>query len=255
MSVADVTRAIAITAEITGASLTAAAIAVMTKDLLDAHGEESVLRALARCRRELSRPLTSGAVFERLAEDDGRPGADEAWALALSAADDAETVVWNQEIQQALAAARPILDAGDKVGARMAFRDAYERIVRENRESRLVPEWSVSLGWDKARRKEAVEMAGRKGLLSSSQVAALLPAPSGGIVEAALFGNKHVDDEVAGRWIKKIRGDLRAAKERRKEAVEAAAKAAADDLAERKRKAAEAVAAKLSAADGLKNND
>jgi hypothetical protein len=40
-------------------------------------------------------------------------------------------VVWTDEIVQALAVAKPLLDARDKVAARMAFCQAYERLVRK----------------------------------------------------------------------------------------------------------------------------
>lgn len=256
MAMSDIVNAIAVTAELTGASLSGPAVAVMAKDLTALHREEAILRALARCRKELSRPLTAGAVFERLAEDDGRPSGDEAWAIALQSADEAETVVWNGEIQKAMAAARPILDAGDKIGARMAFREAYERIVRNNRESGIAPVWSASLGWDKERRVLAIESAHSLGLLSAPQVAALLPAPAGGVVEDALFGTGKAiplldDAERVSRWIIKIKADLKHAQAEKSARREAEAMAQRKDLAERKRRAAELVESETKKRAGL----
>lgn len=246
MAINDIVTAITVTAELTGASLSGAAVAMMAKDLTALHREEAILRALTRCRKELSRPLTAGAVFDRLAEDDGRPSGDEAWAIALQSSDEAETVVWNGEIQQAMAAARPIIEAGDKIGARMAFRDAYERIVRTNREAGIVPKWEASLGWDKERRALAIESAHNLGLLSAPQVAALLPAPSGGVVESALFGNGKAiplldDAERVSRWISRIKDDLKKAQAEKAARIKAEAMAQRKDLAERKRRAAELV--------------
>src|SRR3546814_7492643 len=80
--------------------------------------------------RFLPAPADVIAQIEGAAANDGRPGADEAWALAYRAADEAETVIWTEETAQALAAAWPVLQAGDKVGARMAFKGAYDRLVR-----------------------------------------------------------------------------------------------------------------------------
>lgn len=247
MAMNDIVKAIAVTAELTGASLSGPAVATMAKDLTAMHREEAILRALTRCRKELSRPLTAGAVFERLAEDDGRPSGDEAWAIALQSSDEAETVVWNGEIQKAMAAARPILEAGDKIGARMAFRDAYERIVRNNREVGIAPVWEVSLGWDKERRALAIETAHSLGLLSAPQVVALLPAPAEeGFVESALFGSGNVEapvDDAARvtRWINQIKADMKRAQAEKMARREAEIMAQRKDLAERKRRAAELV--------------
>lgn len=245
MAIGDVVKAIAVTAELTGAALSGQAVAMMASDLMAAHGEDAILRALTRCRKELSRPLTANSVFERLAEDDGRPSSDEAWAIALQATDEADTVVWNQEIQQALCAARPILDVGDKIGARMAFRESYDRLVRVNRESGIAPQWQASLGWDKNRRAAVLEHAQKTGLLTSPQVAGLLPAPTGGAIEDALFGGKDIsevtDDERAAYWIGKIKSDLKASQEARIARREAELDAQRKDFAERKRKAAELV--------------
>jgi hypothetical protein len=247
MAIGDVVKAIAVTAELTGAALSGEAVAMMASDLTAAHAEVAILRALTRCRKELSRPLTAGAVFDRLAEDDGRPSGDEAWAIALQATDEADTVVWNEEIQQALSIARPILDAGDKIGARMAFRDAYERTVRTRREAGIVPKWSASLGWDQERRIAALESAQAIGLLPAPQVAALLPSPSGGVVEAALFGGKsaETDDERTTFWIRKIKADLKNSQAEREARRQAEIKAQQEDLAERKRRAAELVEREL----------
>lgn len=250
MSMNDVVKAITVTAELTGASLSGPAVAMMAKDLTAMHSVDAILRALTRCRKELSRPLTAGAVFDRLAEDDGRPSGDEAWAVALQSSDEAETVVWNGEIQKAMAAARPILEAGDKIGARMAFRDAYERIVRNNREAGILPVWEASLGWDKERRAVAIESARSLGLLSAPRAAALLPHASGGVVESVLFGCGKVDlpDDDAERvtyWITQIRADLKRAQAEQIARREAESMAQRKDMAERKRRAAELVEAEI----------
>ena len=70
--------------------------------------------------------------------------------MVLASLDESETVVWTDQVAEAAAVARPILEAGDDVGARMAFRDAYERIVRERVDE---PRWFPSLGSDAGRRE------------------------------------------------------------------------------------------------------
>ena len=186
----SILKAIAVTAELTGTELSEAALRVMAGDL-DAYPEAAVLRALDRCRRELKTRLTLAAVLERIEGQDGRPGADEAWAIALGALDEADTVVWTEEIAQAFDVARPILEARDKVGARVAFRDAYERMVREAREAGQQGRWVASIGHDASRRDAALTQAVQRGRIAGESVAHLLAAPQGdGAVKAALLEGK-----------------------------------------------------------------
>lgn len=98
-------------------------------------------------------------------DDDGRPGPEEAWALAQKAADEAATVVWTPEIAQAWGIARSVQNLGDDVGARMAFKEAYVRIVSEARSKREPLRWEASLGHDAAQRDEALQRAQSAGLL------------------------------------------------------------------------------------------
>lgn len=124
------------------------------------------------------KPADLMAQIEGNAEADGRPGPDEAWAIALTSRDEAETVVWTPEIAQAFAVCSPVLDTGDKVGARVAFKDAYARLVTAARREGKPCTWDVSLGWDQNKRKESLEAAVRLNLLPAPTAAALLPAPT-----------------------------------------------------------------------------
>ncbi len=118
----------------------------------------------------------------------GHPSANEAWGLVLASIDETATVVWTEQIAEAAGISQPILDAGDEVGARMAFRDAYERILRERPEP---PRWFPSLGSDVAGREEALDRAVRAGLMTQSHAAGLLPAPRDpGPIGSALFGGQ-----------------------------------------------------------------
>ncbi len=118
----------------------------------------------------------------------GHPTANEAWGLVLASRDESDTVVWTEQIAEAAGIAQPVLDSGDEVGARMAFRDAYDRILRERPEK---PRWFASLGSDHDRRTAALDRAVRAGLLTQSHAAGLLPAPKDhGPIGAALFDGK-----------------------------------------------------------------
>lgn len=118
-----------------------------------------------------------GKIEARLAKD-GRPGAEEAWALAVQAADEQATVVWTAEMAEAFAVARLILQGGDDVGARMAFREVYVRLVDAARAARLPAAWSVSEGHDLQRRALAVRSAVAQGRLAAPQAESLLSLPA-----------------------------------------------------------------------------
>jgi len=104
----------------------------------------------------------------------GHIGADEAWTLAVKAMDEGATVILNSEILQAREVAMDIYHSGDKVGARMAFRDAYNRITLNSGK----PTWFVSLGHDKDSRESEIAKAYEAGLISYTQVKKYLPYTS-----------------------------------------------------------------------------
>ena len=156
--IARLTLAITATAEVLGQTITSEAAEMMADDLAD-YPAEAVAGSLKACRRELTGKLTLAAILQRVQAADGRPGKDEAWAIAMTTNDEFETVVLTDEIQLALAAAKPVLDAGDKIGARMAFISAYERFVGQAREDAKPVNWHVSVGFDANRRIQAVTKA------------------------------------------------------------------------------------------------
>jgi len=145
------------TAEVMGQQLTQAAALLMVEDLRG-YTEPVLTAALRSCRIEGGR-LTVASIMKHAQSADGRPGKDEAWAIAMTTNDEFETVVLTDEIQLALAAAKPVLDGGDKIGARMAFIDAYQRFVSQAREDAKPVNWHVSVGFDANRRIQAVTKA------------------------------------------------------------------------------------------------
>jgi hypothetical protein len=148
---------------------------------LGAHSLDQVRSALDGHVRDPQRgrfmPLPADVIaqIEGTAAADGRPGAEEAWAIALRSSDENETVIWTREIAEALGIARPILKVGDEVGARMAFREAYNRLVDEARRSHMPLSWEASLGYDPQRRDEALRAGVEAGRLPQTA----LPAPAG----------------------------------------------------------------------------
>ena len=143
---------------------------------------------LASLRQALDRHLldrTRGRFFPQpsdvLAELErmggGRPSADEAWALALETFDEGATVCVTDEILLAAVVASPVWESGDKVGARMAFKAAYERVVDERRLQGQRPCWQLSLGWDAQRRDLAARVGLEAGRLSLEQARPFLASP------------------------------------------------------------------------------
>lgn len=156
--VAGLASAICATAEAMGQEMNPGTAAMMAEDLC-AYPVPAVKAALKACRFEVKGKLAMADILQRVQASDGRPGKDEAWAIAMTTNDEFETVVLTDEIQLALAAAKPVLDAGDKIGARMAFISAYERFVGQARQDTKQVNWHVSVGFDASRRIQAVTKA------------------------------------------------------------------------------------------------
>jgi len=164
-------QAVAVTAELCGRTFTPAAAAVFVDDLAR-YPEAQVLGALRRCRREVRGILTVQDVVSRL--EDGRPGAEEAWAMIPK--DEAGSTVWTDEMAQAYGIARHLLDEGDRVGARMAFKESYGRLVAQARDDGRPVVWSPSLGHDASCREAALLEAVERGRLTLSHAVEIVPS-------------------------------------------------------------------------------
>jgi hypothetical protein len=125
--------------------------------------------------RYLPQPSHINEQVELLKQADGRPGAEEAWSNALQAQDEQYTVVWTKEAGEAFAICRPVLVSSGPISARMAFLEAYNRLVTAARANSEPVQWSASMGWDKSHATIALQQAEKKGLLPAPNVAALLP--------------------------------------------------------------------------------
>lgn len=164
-------EAIAVCAELTGTQLSEAAARVMADDL-SRYPHAQVVGALGACRRELRGRLTISDIIARL--DDGRPGVEEAWAtVAPALGNESVTIVWTDEMAAAYGVACNL--DGDKVAARMAFREHYEAECKAARAKGVPVKWSACLGHDPAGREGPLLAAAKKGLLTQQHVAGLLP--------------------------------------------------------------------------------
>ena len=179
------------TAEVLGQEMRPSA-GMLIADDLSAYPFDEIRRALARCRAELHGKLTLAAIIERLPSANAHLSGNEAWALALNSTDEQETVIWTPEIARAFAAAKPVLDGGDKVGARMSFLAAYERELSAAKAEARQPEWMVSLGHDPQRREIVLNDAVSAGKLPAPKVAHLLPPPDKPVTEEGKRQRKQV---------------------------------------------------------------
>lgn len=116
--------------------------------------QDALRVAFRRARRELK-------YFPKLAElrefagvlpdalNDGRPGPEEAWArMPKGERMEEDSVIWCEEERAAYAACRSLLLEGDLIGARMAFKERYERELAEAQVQQRPARWTVSAGYD-----------------------------------------------------------------------------------------------------------
>lgn len=175
------------TAELLGQEMTARTAAVFADDLAG-YPQDVLAKALARVRAEHRGRLTPSAVLERIDEVAGRPSASEAWAMAVGALDERNTVVWTVEMRDAWGVVNDLAERGDLIGARMGFIQAYDRLVRIARDERALPQVEISEGWDKEAKALAITKAIELGYVDPARHSAellrvgfdgVLPCPTG----------------------------------------------------------------------------
>ncbi|EXJ14760.1 hypothetical protein [Imhoffiella purpurea] len=174
-----------------------------------------VSQALSAHAAECQFAPTPADLVGRIRALDGRPAPEEAWSLAIEAMDEAATVVWTGEMAEAWGVAAPILETGDKVGARQAFAATYARLVADARRALVPAAWRVSLGNDPERRTVALTRAVEQERLPRQQAAALLPPPRPDTDVAAvaglLAGNVHPLPDLQARNARRFIATVRAA--------------------------------------------
>lgn len=192
-------EAIAVTAELTGTNLSEIAARVMTQDLMQ-YPVEQVLGALVKCRRELKGNLRIAEIIDRL--DDGRPGANEAWAMIPK--NESDSVVWTREMAESFGVALPLIDDGDHIAARMAFIETYKVKCAESRNNGVPVKWEPSLGFDINGREHVLIEAVEKGRLTREHVAGLLPYHKQTEFSEKLLSAKNNDFKLVSDIVKKL---------------------------------------------------
>lgn len=148
-----------ILSEAFGQQVTEERMRVYCSDLADLTVEQVKL-ACWKARRELK-------FFPKIAELrelagisellDGRPGVEQAWTMCPKTEE--QSTVWTDEMALAFGAARPLINEGDMIGARMAFKEVYTAEIERARASRRPVKWNASLGWDATDRVRALSEA------------------------------------------------------------------------------------------------
>lgn len=135
-----------------------------------------IARALVELRRDpkVTRCPLPAQIRDRVG--DGRPPADEAWAMIPK--DEHSSVVWTEEMAQAFGIARGLL--ADQVAARMAFKESYARLVAEARAQGRPAAWSPSFGLDSNGHEAAVKDAFDRRRISAGDAQRMLPLPAAG---------------------------------------------------------------------------
>lgn len=220
-AIAQLAAAIVATAETLGQTISATAAEMIADDLAE-YGPDEIKEALRACRRELTGKLTLAAVLQRIHAADGRPGRDEAWAIALQAGDERDTVVLTGEIMAALQVARPILEARDKIGARMAFLGAYDRLIAQARQDAQPVKWEVSLGFDPELRARAIKQARDLGRLPAPEADRLLlqhaqqaPSANGMAIAGLITGTVSNPDPLTREKLRAISDELKGRRRRK----------------------------------------
>ena len=167
-------------------------------EVLKRHGMADVSAAFGEHVSKNGKGITPADIGNLItaANPDGRPGADEAWAM-LPYQDEAASVVMTEEMSEAFGIAQEV---DDKNGARMAFRDAYNRIVERNKRAGIPPKWFASLGHDHNGREIVLKEAVRLGRIGEAYAAGLLPPPiteRGNAVLALVASNGMLTDATA----------------------------------------------------------
>lgn len=102
------------------------------------------------------------------------PTAEQAWAIAQAASDEANTVVWTAEAQAAWTSCQSLIEINDWFNAARCFKDTYNREVQTAQLQGKRPQYQASLGHNQELRVIAIRDAESKGLLATNEATALI---------------------------------------------------------------------------------
>ena len=168
------------------------------------------------------------------------PSPDEAWGIAVRTCDEADTCVVCDEIMTAREACEPVMKLGDEVGARMTFRDVFDRQRRAAIADGRKPRWWMTPGTDRTLRAQRLaEAVALKRLPPSVLVGLEAPSAEHSVVAmrriaADKDGAVRVQAEEAIAKLDAIRSALRGGLQRDAEAAVARRQAERDQAGARR---------------------
>lgn len=169
----DVIKILMTMATLYDKAMNEAAAEMLLSDLKD-FSNDAIIDALKKCRLELGRFPSVHDIISRAQASDGRPGIEEAWAMCPK--DESQSAYLNNEVMAAWSVADNIIqDTGDKIAARMAFKEVYEKTIRDNRSKGITPKWWLSSGYDKTGREIAIRDAIEKKRLTIADAKNIIP--------------------------------------------------------------------------------
>ncbi len=160
------------TFEVYGTKLTPASIMIWANSM-DKYSFSDLKNALSYHIQSSPFAPKPSDLIHIIQAQDGRPSADEAWGMIPR--NESVSAILSQEMLTAMAAAQPLLNEGDQVAARMAFKEAYTRLVTVARNNSIPVEWFPSLGDDKFGREAVIKEAVRLGRISETHAQRLIP--------------------------------------------------------------------------------
>jgi hypothetical protein len=162
-----------------GEGLTAERLAIYVRALGDIP-RDRLHQAIQRAIREL-KWFPKVAELRELAStileaNSNRPGPEEAWArMPKGDRMEEDSLVWCEEERTAYSACRSLLLEGDLIGARMAFKERYEKELLEARSQGRAVRWTMSAGYDVNHRLTTLVTAVQDKRLSLENALAFVP--------------------------------------------------------------------------------
>lgn len=171
--------------------------------LLEAYPIEAVEKAFINHLRSNKFFPTPSEIIASLDVKYKHLGSDEAWAMMPRS--EFESVVWTEEMAAAYAVAFDLINEGDRIAARMAFKNAYERLCNEASLMQKPVVWTVCKGYDKSLIEPVLQKAVLQGRITQEVADKHLPAPQDAGVIARLISGKvtdmpHNNENLRSRW-------------------------------------------------------
>lgn len=195
-------QAIATTFELCGeVKLTKEKLKIIERSL-SKYTDDEIQMSLDSCLERVKGRLSLSDIISNIPrKPNERPGADEAFAKLPR--HESQSVVWTVEMATAYGQVAELL-AVDPVGARMAFRDHYTRLVDVAESMGIPAKWEFSGGTDKSHRETVLKNAIDSGLLEPEYARKLLPQKEEQQKEKLLSG----DQENISEYIQKLKKQM-----------------------------------------------